>query len=131
MIPPDKEIHEVETRIAARRAQFARHTREARSRALRKLSSPAALIGAAALGFLVVARVAARPKQPPHPERRKTDHMKAAKATGIVGTLCHRRDVGDPRAVRLADALRPEHAGKVPEPRRSPVSTRAATWPDP
>jgi hypothetical protein len=87
MIPPDQEIFEVESRIAARRAQFARHSREARGRALQALASPAALGAAALLGFLVAGGLVRREKKPPHPERRKSDHLKAAKATGLVGAL--------------------------------------------
>lgn len=87
MIPPDKEIFEVETRIALRRGQVARHSREAGARALRMLASPVALIGAAALGFVAAGGFASRKKEPPHPERRKSDHLKAAKATGIAGVL--------------------------------------------
>ena len=30
---------------------------------------------------------ARRQKEPPHPERRKSDHAKAAKATGLAGIL--------------------------------------------
>ena len=87
MIPPDNEIFEVEARIAARRAQLAAHARQAGSVALRKLSSPGALIAAAVLGFFIGGGLTRRQKQPDHPERRKSDHLKAAKATGIVGAL--------------------------------------------
>ena len=87
MIPPDQEIFDVESRIATRRAQLALHSREAGRRAMQKLTSPVALIGAVALGFFVGGGLAKREKKPEHPERRKSDHMKAAKATGIVGTL--------------------------------------------
>ena len=87
MIPPDSEVFEVEQRLAQRRAQVARTAREAGQRATRKLSSPVALIAAAGIGFLAAAAVAKRRQQPPHPERRKSDHIKAAKATGFVGVL--------------------------------------------
>ena len=87
MIPPDKEIYEVEQRIALRRRQLVRHSKEAGTRALQTLTSPAALIGAAALGFFVAGGFKKRKKEPPHPERRKSDHMNAAKATGIAGVL--------------------------------------------
>jgi hypothetical protein len=87
MIPPDQEIYEVETRIAARRAQVKKHAREAGTRTLQKLASPPALIAAAALGFFAAAAVVKRQQKPPHPERRKSDHLKAAKATGIAGML--------------------------------------------
>ena len=87
MIPPDSEIFEVEQRIAARRAQVKRHGREAGTRALQSLASPAALIGAAALGFFAASAFARRREKPKHPERRKSDHTKAAKATGLAGVL--------------------------------------------
>jgi hypothetical protein len=87
VIPPDKEIFEVESRIAARRAQLKSTSRDAGRRAMQKLTSPVALIGAVALGFYVAGGLNKREKKPEHPERRKSDHMKAAKATGIVGTL--------------------------------------------
>jgi hypothetical protein len=87
MIPPDQEIFDVENRIAARRAQLKKHAREAGTRTMQALASPAALIAAAALGFFTASAVAKRRQQPPHPERRKSDHMKAAKATGLAGVL--------------------------------------------
>jgi hypothetical protein len=87
VIPPDHEIFEVEARIAARRAMVTQHVREAGHVALRKLSSPGALISAAVLGFFVGGGLTRRQKKPEHPERRKSDHVKAAKATGIVGAL--------------------------------------------
>jgi hypothetical protein len=87
VIPPDQEIFEVESRIAARRAQLKSTSRDAGRRAMQKLTSPVALIGAVALGFYAAGGLTKREKKPEHPERRKSDHMKAAKATGIVGTL--------------------------------------------
>jgi hypothetical protein len=87
MIPPDQEIFEVESRIAARRAQVKKFRREAGARALQALASPAALIGAAALGFFAASAFARRRQKPQHPERRKSDHLKAAKATGIAGMV--------------------------------------------
>ena len=84
MIPPDKEIYEVEQRIALRRRQLVRHSKEAGNRTMRALASPVALIGAAALGFFVAGGFSKKKKEPPHPERRKSDHTKAAKATGIA-----------------------------------------------
>jgi hypothetical protein len=87
MIPPDKEIYEIEQRIALRRRQLVRHSKEAGSRTMQALASPVALIGAAALGFFVAGGMSKKKKEPQHPERRKSDHMKAAKATGIAGLL--------------------------------------------
>jgi len=85
MIPPDQEIYEVEQRIAMRRAQVARHARVAKDRTVQKLASPVALIASAGLGFVLASGFAKKRKEPPHPERRKSDHTKAAKATGLVG----------------------------------------------
>jgi len=87
MIPPDHEIYEVEQRIAARRSRVRQEAAAAGRRTMQKLSSPVALIGAAALGFLVAGGLGRRDREPPHPERRKSDHTKAAKATGVAGVL--------------------------------------------
>jgi hypothetical protein len=87
VIPPDNEIFEVESRIAAHRAQLKRSAQDAKVRALQKMASPGALAAAAALGFLLAAAMARRNQKPSHPERRKSDHLKAAKATGIVGMV--------------------------------------------
>ena len=87
MIPPDQEIFEVEQRLAMRRAQLARHSREAGERALRALASPLALAAAATIGFVAASSLTKRRERLPHPERRKTDHVKAAKRTGLAGML--------------------------------------------
>jgi hypothetical protein len=87
MIPPDHEIFEVERRIALRRSQLARHSKEAGTRAMRALASPWALGAAALVGFLAAGGLSRKPKEPPHPERRKEDHLKAAKATGVAGMM--------------------------------------------
>jgi hypothetical protein len=87
MIPPDQEIFEVEKRIALRRAQLKRHAGDAGMRAKQALASPIALLAAAGIGFLLASSFVRRRKEPPHPERRKSDHLKAAKATGFAGIL--------------------------------------------
>ena len=87
MIPPDQEIFEVEQRIARRRAQLKRDVLEVRERTVRRLASPLALLAAAGLGFVLANSFARRRREPPHPERRKSDHIKAAKATGFAGLL--------------------------------------------
>ena len=87
MIPPDQEIYEVEQRLALRRTRLKRHAGEASTRAMQALTSPVALIAAAGLGFLAASSFARRRREPPHPERRKSDHTKAAKATGLAGLL--------------------------------------------
>ncbi len=123
MIPPDQEIFEVEQRLALRRTQLKRHASEASTRALQALTSPVALIAAAGLGFLVANSVARRHREPPHPERRKSDHTKAAKATGLAGLLTTgamwfiRAQYGSP--VRAAQTL----LEKFPR-RKAPTSPR-------
>lgn len=81
MIPPDQEIFEVEQRIAERRHRVEAVTRAAGRQALRALTSPWALLTAAALGFVVAGGVQRRHKQPAHVDpKTKT----AAKAGGIA-----------------------------------------------
>jgi len=87
VIPPDQEVFEVEQRLAMRRAQLAQQSREATRRTLQALASPLALVAAAAVGFIAAGALARRNRRPPHPERRKTDHAKAAKRTGVAGML--------------------------------------------
>jgi len=118
MIPPDQEIFEVEQRIAQRRAQLKRHAGEAGSRALQALASPVALIAAAGLGFLAANTFARRRREPAHPERRKSDHTKAAKATGLAGLLTTgamwfvRAQYGSP--LRAAQLLLEKFQGRKP-----------------
>ena len=134
MIPPDKEIYEVEQRIALRRKQLARHTREANQRAMQTLASPVALIAAAGLGFILAGGFSKKRKEPPHPERRKSDHTKAAKATGLAGILTPlvmwfiRAQYGSPFAMAqsfLAKYQKRGQSAPPPPPRVStPVSPR-------
>ena len=86
-MPPDQEIFEVEQRLATRRAQLARQSREASARALQALASPLALAAAVAVGFVAAGAIKRRSQRPPHPERRKSDHVKAAKRNGIARML--------------------------------------------
>ena len=109
MIPPDSEIFEVERRIALRRAQFRARARETSARARQALASPAALIGALAIGFIAARTLAGRQRKPPQPGRRKSDHARAARAGGMVGLVLPaamwfvRAQWGSP--VRAAQAL--------------------------
>ena len=131
MIPPDQEIYEVERRIALRRSQFTRHSKEATARAMQALASPVALVAAAAIGFIVAGGFSRKPKEPPHPERRKSDHMKAAKATGIAGVLLPaamwfvRAQWGSP--VQAAQALLQKYQGKKQTVPPTAVSPRRDT----
>jgi len=56
----DREIFEVEQRLHMREALIKQTARDARTRSLKALASPASLVGAVALGFLVAARVGRR-----------------------------------------------------------------------
>jgi len=136
MIPPDQEIFEVEKRIALRRAQLKRHAGDARARATRSLASPIALVAAAGIGFVLANSFARRRKEPPHPERRKSDHLKAAKATGFAGLLSTgamwliKAKYGSP--VNAAQALLQKFSGrKAPTSARGDkrVETRATVTP--
>jgi len=136
MIPPDQEIFEVEKRIALRRAQLKRHAGDARARATRSLASPIALLAAAGIGFVLANSFARRRKEPPHPERRKSDHLKAAKATGFAGLLSTgamwliKAKYGSP--VNAAQALLQKFSGrKAPTSARGDkrVETRATVTP--
>jgi len=60
MIPPDQEIYEVEKRIADRRHRVEAAARASARQAMRALTSPWALVGAAAIGFLVAGGVRRR-----------------------------------------------------------------------
>ena len=134
MIPPDQEIFEVEQRIALRRKQLARHTREASQRTMQALASPVALIAAAGLGFVLAGGFSKKRKEPPHPERRKSDHTKAAKATGLAGILTPlamwfiRSQYGSPIAMAQALLAKYQNRSKSapPPPPRvpPPVSPR-------
>jgi hypothetical protein len=124
MIPPDQEIFEVEQRLALRRTQLKRHASEAGTRAMQALTSPVALIAAAGLGFLAASSFARRRREPPHPERRKSDHTKAAKATGLAGLLTTgamwliRAQYGSPvRAAQQLLAKLPSRKAATSQPR--------------
>ena len=85
MIPPDREIYEVEKRIAERRERVERATREGARGALRALTSPWALAGAAVIGFLAAGGLRRDPREERHHERRKSDKgATAAKAGGFA-----------------------------------------------
>jgi len=81
MIPPDEEIYEVEKRIAERRHRVEAVARQSGRAAVKTLTSPWALAGAAAIGFLVARGVLRRHQQPARVERRAKT---AAKAGGIA-----------------------------------------------
>jgi hypothetical protein len=73
----DREIHDVEKRLAQRRLKVELLARGASRRAISNVLSPAGLLGAAALGFVTVAGIMRRPR---YVNRR-------SKGGGIVGSL--------------------------------------------
>src|SRR5262245_60813810 len=78
----EKDIQEVEQRLAQRRLKVELLARASRQRAMGGLVSPAGLLGAGALGFLAVAGVLR--KRHSHPvDRRRSGKGKG----GIVGSL--------------------------------------------
>ena len=61
MIPPDQEIYEVEQRIAERRHRVEAVAHQGVDATMKALTSPWALAGVAALGFLLASRMQHRP----------------------------------------------------------------------
>ena len=77
----DREVHEVEQRLAQRRLKVELLARASGRRAVRSLVSPAGLLGTAALGFLAVTAVVRRQHAPaPRAE-------KVGRVAGIAGVL--------------------------------------------
>jgi hypothetical protein len=84
----DPEIEKVEARIIRRRQEFTRVTHETGQRAVHALSSPGALIGAVALGFLVGGGAVRRQHERERAGRRRSDPTsRSAKRTGVIGAL--------------------------------------------
>ena len=86
MIPPDQEIYEVEKRIAERRHRVEAFAKQTGRSAMRALTSPWALAGAAVIGFLAAGGMM-RKHEHAHLERRhmKPSDKKAAKASAFSG----------------------------------------------
>jgi hypothetical protein len=81
MIPPDEEIYEVERRIAERRHRVEAVARQTGQAALRALTSPWAIGGAAVLGFLAAGGIMRRHE---HKASLSREQKKAAKVGGIA-----------------------------------------------
>ena len=79
----DKEIQDLEHRLAQRKLKVELLARASGRRAMRSLVSPAGLIGAAALGFLAVTGVTRRQYYPPAPIAAR----RQGKLAGIVGLV--------------------------------------------
>ena len=83
MIPPDEEIYEVEKRIAERRHRVEAAARASARQAMRALTSPWALAGAAVIGFLAAGGVRRR-GHIVHVERRKNKEAKAGAFASVA-----------------------------------------------
>lgn len=133
MIPPDQEIYEVESRIAERRDRLERAVRESGRQTLRALTSPWALVGAAAVGFFIAGGLRGDPREERHNERRKSDKgATAAKAGGVASiamaaaTWFIRSQFGSPVAMAqffLSKMKRPSPQPDMPRPTRSTIRT--------
>jgi len=84
MIPPDQEIYEVEKRIAERRHRVEAFAKQSGRSALRALTSPWALAGAAVIGFLAAGGIQRRHHSEPEHRMSRSD-KKAAKASAFSG----------------------------------------------
>jgi hypothetical protein len=84
MIPPDKEIYDVERRIAERRHRVEAIARQTGQAAFKTLTSPWVLGGAAVLGFLAATGVQRRRDHAAHPRWQKTNASTTAKVGGIT-----------------------------------------------
>lgn len=85
----DPEIDKVEARIMRRRHELTRIAQESGQRAMHTLASPGALVGAAAVGFLVGGGAVRRHHESKtRSGRRRNDPAgRAAKRTGVIGAL--------------------------------------------
>jgi hypothetical protein len=129
MIPPDQEIYEVEKRIAERRQRVEVFAKQTGRSALRALTSPWALAGAAVIGFLAAGGIQRRHAGPEHHMSRSD--KKAAKASAFSGlamtglTWLIKSQFGSPVAMAQYFLAKLK---KEPDPRRatSPRSDRVA-----
>ena len=142
MIAPDQEIFEVEKRIAERRHRVEAFAKQTGRSALRALTSPWALAGAAVIGFLAAGGMQRRHEQRHHAPQMSPSDKKAAKASMFSGlamtgvTWFIKSQFGSPVAMAqyfLAKLkkepdprMKPKPAASVPSSRgdRVPATTR-------
>jgi hypothetical protein len=131
MIPPDQEIYEVEQRIAERRHRVEAVARQSGQAAIRTLTSPWALAGAAVLGFFVARSVVH--KHSHHDHGRAVSHRTKEKAKGgalasmamAAATWVIKSQFGSPMG--MAQFVLSKVKKQPPQPvRTSPRSDRAA-----
>lgn len=133
MIPPDQEIYEVEKRIAERRHRVEAFAKQSGRSAMRALTSPWALAGAALIGFLAAGGMMRRHEHAHYEKRRMSaSDKKAAKASAFSGlamtglTWLIKSQFGSPVAMAQWFLARLQ---KQPDPRKasSPRNDRVAT----
>lgn len=121
MIPPDQEIYEVEKRIADRRHRVEAAARASARQAMRALTSPWALVGAAAIGFLVAGGVRRRHETSGGPAVSK-DTKEKAKGGAIASlgmaaiTWLIKAQFGSPVAMAQYFLAKIQKRDKVPAP---------------
>ncbi|HUQ76962.1 MAG TPA: hypothetical protein VM183_19740 [Burkholderiales bacterium] len=132
MIPPDQEIFEVEKRIAERRHRVEAAAKQTSRSALRALTSPWALAGAAVVGFLLAGGMQRRHAHAPD-TRVDPSTKKAAKASALSGlamtavTWIIKSQFGSP--VALAQFFLAKMK-KQPDPRVPSAPARASSRAD-
>jgi hypothetical protein len=131
MIPPDREIYEVERRIAERRHRVEAVVRQSGQAAMRTLTSPWALAGAAVLGFFVARSVVHKHSHPDHGRavsRRTKEKAKGGALASMAmaaATWLIKSQFGSPMA--MAQFVLSKVKRQPPQPvRASPRSDRAA-----
>lgn len=129
MIPPDRDIYEVESRIAERRHRVEAVARQSGQAALRTLTSPWALGTAAVLGFLAAGGIMRRHE---HRATMSRNEKKAAKVGGLASVAMAaaswiiKAQFGSPAA--LAQFVMSKVKKQPPQPvRASPRGDRTAT----
>jgi len=131
MIPPDQEIYEVEKRIAERRHRVEAAARASARQSLRALTSPWALAGAAALGFLVAGGVHRRHQHGPAVSQETKEKAKGGAIASLAmaaATWLIKAQFGSPVAMAqyFLAKLKKEEVPQAPSPRgdRTPATTR-------
>jgi len=131
MIPPDQEIYEVEKRIAERRHRVEAAARASARQSLRALTSPWALAGAAAVGFLVAGGVHRRHEHGPAVSQETKDKAKGGAMVSLAmaaATWFIKAQFGSPVAMAqyFLAKLKKEEVPQAPSPRgdRTPATTR-------
>ena len=128
MIPADQEIYEVEKRIAERRHRVEAVTRAAARQALQALTSPWALAGAAAIGFLVASSIRRKHEHGPAVSGETKEKAKggAIASIGMAGlTWLVKSQFGSP--MQMAQFFLSKVKKQPPQPvRASPRGDRAS-----